>query len=91
MALSVEDLAFIDVVLAPEDADASVFAAIRQRFPHLSFTRCDPQDVDSETPARRYSRWDLYLVDGSEHCWRLTADPARATGLVVAPRAGGKA
>ena len=88
MALNAQDLAFLDAVLGPEDANASAFAAIRARLPKMSLTRCDPGDVDSETPVRRYARWELYLVDGTAHCWRLTTDPAKATGLVVTPRGG---
>jgi len=26
----------------------------------------------------------LFLVDASDHCWRITSDPASATGIVLA-------
>jgi hypothetical protein len=42
--------------------------------------------VSAETPFREYARFDLHLVDGGSHCWRLTSDPAEATGLVVVAR-----
>jgi hypothetical protein len=83
MALSDQDLIAIDVLLADPDADASALAALRRQLPKLTLTRCDASDIDAETPFRAYPRFTLYLVDGADHCWTLTSDPDRATGLVV--------
>ncbi len=60
-----------------------MLTALRQQLPKLSLTRCDASDIDAETPFRAFPRFTLYLVDGADHCWKLTSDPARATGLVV--------
>ena len=84
MALSAEELAEIEALLEAPGADGRALADLRRRFPHLSLTRCDASDVDSDEPFRTYARFDLYLVDGADHCWRLTSEPERATGLVVA-------
>ncbi len=84
MALSSDDLAEIDALLAAPGAGDGALADLRRRFPGLSLTRCDASDVDQEEPFRAYPRFNLYLVDGAAHCWRLTADPASATGLLVA-------
>ncbi len=86
MALSAEDLAAIEELLGAPDADAQAVAAIRQRFPKLSITRCDPSDMDAETPFREFPQFNLHLVDGGGHCWRLTENPDDATGLVVVSR-----
>ncbi len=86
MGLSAEDLAGIDALLGAPDADAHAVSAIRRQFPRLSITRCDPSDMSDETPFREYPRFDLYLVDGGGHCWRLTEKLAEATGLVVVAR-----
>ena len=86
MGLTADELAGIDALLGAPEADAQAVAAIRQQFPRLSITRCDPSDLGAETPFRDYERFELYLVDGSSHCWRLTADPEEATGLVVVAR-----
>ena len=75
----------IDEMLSAPEADAGVFAHLRSRFPHLSWTRCDASDV-TEEPFRTYSRFDVHLVDRSDHCVQITADPARATGIVLADR-----
>jgi hypothetical protein len=85
MALGPNELLEIDQVLSAPDADARVVAQLRSRFPHLSWTRCDASDV-TESPFRTYSRFDVHLVDRSDHCVQITADPSRATGIVLADR-----
>lgn len=84
MALTERELALIDGLLSPPDADNGAVADLRSRLPALSFTRCDASDVDADEPFRSYPRFHLYLVDGASHCWQITSDPDRATGLLVA-------
>lgn len=57
--------------------------SLRAALPALSVTRCDAGDLD-QAPYRRYAGFDLHLVDGAGHCWQITADPAAATGIVLA-------
>jgi len=85
MSLGPDELLEIDGVLSAPDADARVFAQLRGRFPHLSWTKCDASDV-LEAPFRTYARFELHLVDRSDHCVQITADPARASGIVLANR-----
>jgi hypothetical protein len=87
MALRADELTEIDKVLSGADAgaDAQVLGELRRRFPHLSWTRCDAADV-TETPFRTFSRYDVHLLDSIDHCSHITADPARATGVVLAKR-----
>jgi hypothetical protein len=85
MAVSEEELAEIGVVLSAPDAAAEAFGALRTRFPHLSWTRCDASDV-TETPLTSVGLFDLHLLDGHDHCVTVTSDPQRATGLVLARR-----
>ncbi|WP_211115144.1 hypothetical protein [Nitrospirillum amazonense] len=85
MALSVEDLGTLDAVLSAASEDA--FATLRRQLPHLAWTRCDASDV-AEDPFRRYGGFDVHLLDGSGHCVRLTAEPADATGVLLARRVG---
>ena len=65
-------------------------AALRSRYPGVSFSCCDAADMSGEEPYRRYGGFDFYLVDGSGHCARLTDDPVEATGVIVAEKAAGK-
>jgi hypothetical protein len=85
MALGPDVLMEIEEVLSSPDADAGVFAKLRSRFPHLSWTRCDASDV-TETPFRSFSRFDIHLLDSADHCVQITVDPACATGIVLAAR-----
>ena len=88
MGLSAEDLAEIDALLAAPGVAAQAFATLRERFPGLSVTRVDASDLSLETPFRQYEGFDLYLVDGSNHCWSLTDSPGDATGVAVAVHPG---
>ena len=40
--------------------------------------------MDTAVPFREYPGLSLFLVDATDHCWKITGDPARATGIVVA-------
>jgi len=86
MALTVEQLGRIEALFDGADSAAGEF---RQQFPGVSMTRCDLSDMGDEPPFRQLSQFNLYLVDRSEHCWRLTSDPARATGIVLARHKAG--
>jgi hypothetical protein len=85
MAVSADELTAIDQALSAPDADARILAQLRSRFSHLSWTRCDASDVN-ETPFRAYARFDMHLLDSADHCSHITADPARATGIILAVR-----
>jgi hypothetical protein len=89
MAFGADELAAINDLLLAEAAsapagDASARAKFRQQFPGLSLTRCDASDMDSEKPYHVYPGLSLFLVDASDHCWRITSNPAHATGIVLA-------
>jgi hypothetical protein len=81
--ISGDDLARIDDLLAAPPA-GNPLAEFRSNFPGLSLTRCDAGDMSSEPVFREYPQFKLYLVDGRDHCWHITNDPAAATGIVVA-------
>ena len=85
MALGDNELNEIAQVLAAPGADAELFAELRRRFKHLSWTRCDASDM-AEEPFRTLGRFDVHLVDRSDHCVQVTSDPARATGVIIAKR-----
>jgi hypothetical protein len=85
MAISESELSEIENVLAESDATALPFAALRQKYPHLTWSRCDASDVDEE-PFRTFKAFDLHLLDNVDHCALITRDLARTTGLVVAAR-----
>ena len=84
--ISPDDLVRIGTLLAEPPQGGNPLADFRSRFPGLSLTRCDASDMSGEAPYCEYPSFNLYLVDGRDHCWHLTGDPAAATGIVVAAR-----
>lgn len=86
MAIQAEQLQAIDEILATAVADHATVSNLRRIAPSLSATRCDRTDIQDETPFRSYESCDLFLLDGRDHCVKITSDPSVATGLVLAPR-----
>lgn len=87
MSFTASEIDQIEALLSGGQAIPDILAAFRSRFPGRSLTRCDASDLSGELPFRRLAKADLYLVDGRDHCWRITADLASATGLVLAAHA----
>lgn len=88
MTLSAGQFAQIEWALTNAHADAATLAQLRKLAPGVAITRCDATDMRDETPFRRFARCSLFLIDGRDHCWKITQDPACATGLLVAPNGG---
>ncbi|MDD5273313.1 MAG: DUF6129 family protein, partial [Methylovulum sp.] len=57
---------------------------LRQAYQSIHFTYCMDDDLPNNTPIMEQEGFNLYLVDGREHCLCLTNDYAAATGIVVA-------
>ncbi len=64
--------------------DDALIAQLRSEFAPLHFTYCSDDDVCGSTPVMEQDGFNLYLIDGREHCLTLTNDYDVATGLVVA-------
>jgi hypothetical protein len=84
MALSPEQLSGVENLLQTREAGANPLPQIRAGFPGLLVTRCDAEDMRGEAPYRRSGAYDLFLVDTSNHCWRIIDDPQAASGVVIA-------
>ena len=41
-------------------------------------------DISDRTPVLETEQFNLYLIDGREHCLKITNDYEAATGIVVA-------
>jgi hypothetical protein len=59
-------------------------SALRQEYQPIHFTYCMDDDLPNNAPIVETSAFNLYLVDGREHCLCLTNDYDAATGIVVA-------
>jgi hypothetical protein len=86
MALTPEALDSIRTLLESAAPAAERYASVRQNFPGISLTHCDASDMDADAPAFETAEFAVYLIDTSEHCVRLTLNPAAATGLIVAKK-----
>lgn len=62
----------------------NVLATLRQAYPGIHFTYCMDDDIPNNEPVLTHDDFNLYLVDGREHCLCLTNNPEVATGIVVA-------
>lgn len=85
MALDENELIELEQMITAADGRANLFTELRRRFPHLTLVRCDASDV-TESPFRSFPHYDLHLIDRSEHCVQITADPLLAIGIVLAAR-----
>lgn len=73
-----------DKIKATGMHEDAVLSLLRTAYPQIHFTYCMDDDIGSYTPVVSESEFNLYLVDGREHCLCLTQDAQIATGIVVA-------
>ncbi|MFZ1828187.1 MAG: DUF6129 family protein [Candidatus Competibacteraceae bacterium] len=65
--------------------DYAALSRLRQAYPGVHFTDClDDDIIHGAEPALQGAGINLYLVDGRQHCLRLTDDLQNATGVVLA-------
>jgi len=57
---------------------------LRAQFNGVHFTYCMDDDVSGVEPILRNPGMNVYLVDGRDHCLKLTERLDIATGLVLA-------
>jgi hypothetical protein len=69
-----------------ESAPADWLERLRRMLPGRAITVCDAADMTEDRPYRQYPDFELYLVNGSTHCWQLTQELEAATALIVARR-----
>lgn len=86
MPFTTHEMDELETLLRECDDGPQTVAQFRIRFPGKSLTRCPADEMGMEPPYRSYGAFDLHLVDGRGHCWRFTADPGAATGIVLARR-----
>lgn len=64
--------------------DETTVSALRQQYQPIHFTYCMDDDLPNNVPVIENAAFNLYLIDGREHCLCLTNDYDVATGIVVA-------
>jgi hypothetical protein len=67
------------------ELNEQTMASLKKAWPDLRFTFCNDDDMPARLPpALKREKFNLYLVNGSEHCLSLTNDPLQAIGVVLA-------
>jgi hypothetical protein len=74
----------INALVLDHGLDDTAVGTLRGMWPDIHFTYCSDDDVMAAKPVRESGGFNIYLVDGREHCLRFTSDPLHATGLVLA-------
>jgi hypothetical protein len=64
--------------------DESTISELRQQYQSIHFTYCMDDDLPNNVPVIEKEAFNIYLIDGREHCLCLTSDYELATGIVVA-------
>ena len=67
-----------------QSLNETVVGALRGEYPGIHFTYCMEDDIPNHEPLVEGSGFNLYLVDGREHCLCLTRNYEHATGIVIA-------
>jgi len=75
--------AVVDVALR-DGLNETTIGKLRAHFKGVHFTYCMDDDVTGAEPILRQPGINVYLVDGRDHCLKLTEKLEVATGLVLA-------
>lgn len=78
------DLDGIVSQIEAEGLSEDMVMGLRSSWPGLHFTYCSDDDICGPKPVRESEKFNLYLVDATEHCLRMTNNPEVATGIVLA-------
>ncbi|MEI6746037.1 MAG: DUF6129 family protein [Methylococcaceae bacterium] len=78
-----DQLQVIADTIAEQPLNDEIVTFLRAQFPDIHFTYCMDDDVSGVLPKFENSRFNLYLVDGREHCLSMTNNHEIATGVLV--------
>lgn len=73
----------VDFVKA-QGLSEEVISQLRAQYDGYHFTYCIDDDMEAYTPALEESGFNIYFVNSSDHCSKLTIDPTNASGFVIA-------
>lgn len=84
MMIAAETIDQVVSKVAELGASEESLQTLRSEFPKIHFTYCMDDDVCGPTPAYEAAAFNLYYIDGRDHCLAFTNDAEIATGIVVA-------
>ncbi len=79
-----EQLQAIADSLEGQPLNDAVVAFLRAQYPNIHFSYCMDDDVSGVKAKFENPRFNLYLIDGREHCLCMTNNHEVATGVLVA-------
>ena len=82
--ISAEQIQTIAAKIASAGVNEATVSELRQGYHPIHFTYCMDDDLPNNTPVFEHKDFNLYLIDGREHCLCVTYDYDTATGIVVA-------
>jgi len=82
--MKLEQIQAVADVALREGLNETTLGKLRAQFKGVHFTYCMDDDVTGVEPIQRHPGMNVYLVDGREHCLKLTESLEYATGLVLA-------
>ena len=82
--ISMENTQAIADEVISKGLDYDTVSQLRQSYPAIHFTYCMDDDINAGKPVLEADKFNIYLVDGREHCLCLTNDFDVATGIVLA-------
>ncbi|MGZ5051807.1 MAG: DUF6129 family protein [Methylobacter sp.] len=82
--ISPEQLQHIADTVRARVLNEALVGDLRGEYPSIHFTYCMEDDIPNHQPVFESEGFNLYLVDGREHCLCLTRDYEHATGIVIA-------
>ena len=82
--ISSEQLQRIAATVRSRELNETVVGELRTEYPGIHFTYCMEDDIPNHEPMLECDRFNMYLVDGREHCLCLTRNYEHASGIVIA-------
>ena len=82
--ISNEQLEAIAQQVEQQGLGENVVSGLRSTFSDIHFTYCSEDDIHAGKPVLEREAFNIYLVDGREHCLCLTNDADIASGVVLA-------
>ncbi|MBD9360438.1 DUF6129 family protein [Methylomonas fluvii] len=82
--ISPEQLQTIAEKINGQALNETVVSGLRGEYPGVHFTYCMDDDLPNNEPLLEGTGFNLYLVDGREHCLRITDNYENASGIVIA-------
>lgn len=82
--ITTAQLAEVSSKIKAHGVDESILSQLRQDYSDIHFTYCMDDDIGSYEPVLSETDFNLYLIDGREHCLCITHNHEVATGIVIA-------